>query len=215
MRGRDADVATLYSAASIVSIPGGQPQSTQGHANTEDNAHRRDTLMPDLSFTHIDTTERELAADAVPFDKVPDDAIEGDHGLVRSIILNDRMHALTVDTSGEVAVWDIIRGICIGRFPREDVAAASRSGSISGTSSTGEQEHSPREALEAVRERIEGEAVVSPWSSVDTKTGILTVHVNERCFGLVVARRRPQVERSPPRRGLRRSGQGVAAQARL
>ncbi|KAH7906675.1 hypothetical protein BJ138DRAFT_1162084, partial [Hygrophoropsis aurantiaca] len=34
-----------------------------------------------------------------------------------------------------------------------------------------------------VRERIEGEAVVAPWSSVDTKTGVLTIHVNERsCF---------------------------------
>ena len=41
---------------------------------------------------------------------------------------------------------------------------------------------SPREALETVRERIEGEAVVVSWASVDTKTGLLTVHLNERCF---------------------------------
>ena len=43
-------------------------------------------------------------------------------------------------------------------------------------------DRSPREALEAVKERIEGEAVVANWAGVDTKTGLLTVHLNERCF---------------------------------
>lgn len=31
-------------------------------------------------------------------------------------------------------------------------------------------------------ELIEGEAVVSSWAALDTKTGVLTVHLNERCF---------------------------------
>lgn len=126
--------------------------------------------------------ERELASDAVPLYNVPDDVVHGDHGLVRSIVLNDRMHALTVDISGEVAVWDLVRGLCLGRYLREDVAAASRCGSTIAGSNDSERERSPRDALEAVRERIEGEAVVVPWSSVDTKTGILTVHLNEKCF---------------------------------
>ena len=52
---------------------------------------------------------RELAADAVLHCNVPDDVIESERGLVRSVILNDRIHALTVDTAGEVAVWD--RGV--------------------------------------------------------------------------------------------------------
>ncbi|EGN97348.1 hypothetical protein SERLA73DRAFT_169707 [Serpula lacrymans var. lacrymans S7.3] len=180
-RGRDADVATLYSAASIVSVPGGKSpfvSTFQSNAATL----RGDNLSSETGLPRTDLDERELAADAVPFNRIPDDIIAGDHGLVRSIILNDRIHALTVDTSGEVAVWDIVRGICLGRFPREDVAAASRCGSVSGTSSGGERERSPREALEAVRERIEGEAVVSPWSNVDTKTGVLTIHISERCF---------------------------------
>ena len=43
-------------------------------------------------------------------------------------------------------------------------------------------ERSPREALEVVRERIEGEAVVVSWSTVDTKTGVLTAHLDEKCF---------------------------------
>jgi WD repeat-containing protein 48 len=133
------------------------------------------------STAHAVFEERELAADAVPLYSAPDDIIHGDHGLVRSVILNDRIHALTVDISGEVAVWDIVRGICLGRYAREDVATASHCGSTTGSNGT-EHERSPREALETVRERIEGEAVVALWSSVDTKTGVLTVHLNEKCF---------------------------------
>lgn len=133
---------------------------------------------------------REFAADAEPLNANPDAVIAGSPGLVRAILLNDRMHALTVDTTGEVAVWDIVRGICRGQFARDEVRAASRSGSTSssgrrhdnGSVTGGDKERSPREALEAVRERIEGDAVSSPWSSVDTKTGVLTVHINERCF---------------------------------
>lgn len=131
----------------------------------------------------------ELASEATPFNSSPDMVITGSCGLVRAVLLNDRMHALTVDTMGEVAVWDIVRGVCCGWYTKEDVQAASLRGSLDGSarsreqsSAIGDKEWSPREALEAVGERIEGEAVVSAWSSVDTKTGVLTVHINERCF---------------------------------
>lgn len=203
-RGRDAEVATLYSAASVVSVPGGrspfnaafQHSTSLTPSNTE-----RDT-RGHVSMTNIDqdhmheahttyTTQElgELASDATPFNSSPDAVIAGSRGLVRAVLLNDRMHALTVDTIGEVAVWDIVRGVCCGWYMQEDVQAASICGSLDGSarsrersSAIGDKEWSPREALEAVRERIEGEAVVSAWSSVDTKTGILTVHINERCF---------------------------------
>jgi WD repeat-containing protein 48 len=128
--------------------------------------------------------DRELASDAVPLLSEPDEVLQGERGLLRSIILNDRMHALTVDTAGEVAVWDIIRGVCLGRWAPADVAAASMTSSAPSTSSDApsSRERSPREALEAVRERVEGEAFVSQWSSADTKTGLLSVHVGEKCF---------------------------------
>ena len=38
-------------------------------------------------------------SDAVPLYSIPDDVVHDDHGLVRSILLNDRLHALTVDIS--------------------------------------------------------------------------------------------------------------------
>ncbi|KAF5393440.1 hypothetical protein D9757_000632 [Collybiopsis confluens] len=169
-RERDSEIATLYSAASVM-------QSFRAQSRIEETA---------AESARARFEEREIAAEAAPLYLEPDQVIHGDHGLVRSIILNDRIHALTVDTSGEVAVWDIIRCICRGRFTREDVTAASvrasSSASSNGIDGSNERERSPREALEIVRERIERETVVLPWSTADTKSGVLTIHVTERCF---------------------------------
>ncbi|TFY58900.1 hypothetical protein EVJ58_g6121 [Rhodofomes roseus] len=150
----------------------------------------RTRLVEDAQTLHPGTRaraayeEREVAADAVPFNHEPDEVIHGEHGLVRCAMLNDRVHVLAVDTAGEVAVWDVIRGVCRGRYVSEDVALASVGSSAASVSADGDsaRERSPREALETVKERIEGEAVVQSWATVDTKTGVLTVHLNERCF---------------------------------
>ncbi|KAF9476316.1 WD40 repeat-like protein [Pholiota conissans] len=185
-RTRDPEVATLYSAASIMSVPrynARSPQQTifqsSSMTNPMHSSRTEETIMAANTARAL-FEERELASDALPFCTEPDGIVKGDHGFVRSVILNDRIYALTVDTVGEVAVWDIVRGLCVGKFPAEVVAAASHSGSSAGGS--GEREHSPREALEAVRERIEGEAVVSAWCNADTKAGVLTIHLTERCF---------------------------------
>ncbi|KIM37415.1 hypothetical protein M413DRAFT_274108 [Hebeloma cylindrosporum] len=184
-RTRDPDVATLYSAASIMSVPQHNTRSPvqnvfqQSPLNPLQSSRTEETVIITNTARAL-FEEREIAADAIPLCTEPDDVIAGDNGLVRCIILNDRINALTVDTAGEVAVWDIVRGTCLGRYPPEDVAAASHSGSTAGGS--GDKERSPREALEAVRERIEGEAVVSTWCMADTKAGVLTIHMTERCF---------------------------------
>ena len=185
-RARDPEVATLYSAASVMSVPRHNARSPQQATfpsnpmmSNMHSSRTEDTVMV-MNTARALYEEREVAADAIPVCSEPEFVIPGDHGLVRSIILNDRVNALTVDTAGEVAVWDIVRCVCLGRYPPEVVAAASLAGSVAGGS--GEKERSPREALEAVRERIEGEAVVSSWCSADTKAGVLTIHMTERCF---------------------------------
>lgn len=50
-----------------------------------------------------------------PLHTVPDEVIHGEQGLVRCALLNDRLHTLTVDTEGAVAVCDIARGACLER----------------------------------------------------------------------------------------------------
>jgi len=189
--GRDPEIATLYSAASVASVPrlDGRPHisSVLQHAsplrNTSPigNAESTPAFYPTNS-TRNEYEDREVASEAEPLLGVPDHVIQGETGLVRSIILNNRMHALTVDTAGEVAVWDIIRAICLGKFLKDEVSAASHSDSGSTSSDDSDKTPSPREALETVRERIEGQAVVNTWSSVDTKMGLLTVHLSDRCF---------------------------------
>lgn len=202
-RGRDPEIATLYSAASVMSVPrlvrsplhsvfstgnsGVPPRSTSpvlaesvhlsSRAPPEETLHPRRTARAEFE-------EREIASDAVPLHSMPDETIHGDCGLVRCALLNDRVHALTVDTAGGVAVWDIVRGTCLGRFSCEDIAEASFCGSSGSGSGSGgrETDRSPREAIETVRERIEGEAVVAVWANIDTKTGLLGVHLNDRCF---------------------------------
>ena len=189
--GRDPEIATLYSAASVMSVPrhdgrlhipsfgNSSPLRTDGLIGSAEN----NTPAPYLiNSARHEYEERELASEAEPLLEAPDFVIEGDNGLVRSIILNNRMHALTVDTAGEVAVWDIIRCICLGKFIKDDVSAASHGDSGSTNSDESDKNPSPREALETVRERIEGQAVVNSWSSVDTKMGLLTVHLSDRCF---------------------------------
>jgi len=195
--GRDPEIATLYSAASVMSVPrlDGRPHmsSVLQNAPSFGNASpmRSDTLIgsaentPALYPTNSARNEyedREVASEAEPLLDAPDHVVRGDTGLVRSIVLNDRIHALTVDTAGEVAVWDTIRAVCLGRFLKDDVSAASRSDSGSASGDDSDKNPSPREALETVRERIEGQAVVNSWSSVDTKMGLLTVHLGDRCF---------------------------------
>ncbi|EJD38181.1 hypothetical protein AURDEDRAFT_187845 [Auricularia subglabra TFB-10046 SS5] len=186
---KDADAATLYSAASIHS--GGHR-----HVQLSPHAHSFSLSIPPLQTiidAHGDESTpfgaylaRELASTARPLRPHPLDTIAGSpaRGIVRSILLNDRMHALTVDTCGEVRLWDVVRCVCKGVFVGEQReehedgnATPQRPLPLSIASK------SPREALEEVRERIEGEVVANSWASVDTRIGELTVHMSEgRCF---------------------------------
>lgn len=45
----------------------------------------------------------------VPIHALPEVTIEGQHGLVKHKLLNDRRRALTLDTAGDVLLWDLLR----------------------------------------------------------------------------------------------------------
>ena len=100
------------------------------------------------------------------------------------------MHALTVDTAGVVAVWDIVHAVCVGQFAREDVVHAVNAHNNTGRGGSashpqGEEKAyicSPRDVLDIVRQRIDGEALVVPWSFADTSMGVLNIHLDERAF---------------------------------
>jgi WD repeat-containing protein 48 len=143
----------------------GTPRKAHGHEQTAAQMARR-------AFE-----DREIASEATPLRKRPDEIIAGRPGLVRSLMLNDRQHVLTVDTEGEVAAWNIIKGICIGRFSAAEVAAALdlERGIEAGSAI---RKHS-NEVLEMVKQRVEGETMVITWCQVDTRIGSLVVHLEE------------------------------------
>ena len=45
----------------------------------------------------------------VPIQAGPEETIEGQNGLIKHIMLNDRKRVLTMDTAGEVVMWDLLK----------------------------------------------------------------------------------------------------------
>lgn len=44
-----------------------------------------------------------------PIQTLPQETVEGQNGLIKQTMLNDRMRALTQDTAGEVVLWDLLK----------------------------------------------------------------------------------------------------------
>lgn len=137
-----------------------------------------------------DFEDRESALDGTPLRTKPDAIIKGRPGLIRAELLNDRRTVISLDTVGEVAVWDIVLGACIGRFASKHMQAAMQKAAAPSQEQlidTSESNGDPRSAehvdaidvLDFVRLQIEGEAAVPAWCSVDTKIGSLMVYISQ------------------------------------
>lgn len=44
----------------------------------------------------------------IPYHNLPQETIEGQNGLIKHVLLNDRRRVLTLDTAGEVMMWDLL-----------------------------------------------------------------------------------------------------------
>lgn len=87
----------------------------------------------------------------------PEETIEGQNGLVKHVMLNDKKRVLTLDTAGEVVLWDLLKCIPIQSFGRKH--------------------------LDEIVPSVNTSESVSNWCTVDTKTGKLTVMLEEiYCF---------------------------------
>ena len=225
--GADADVATLNSAASLMSVSPRQlflRSPLRGIFPTSPSPpHSPPSMGRPVSPAHSDGLgiggsgncggggvslgrisgsgfgqsphraafeSREVIAEAQPLSPVPEFVLVGSSGPIRAILLSNRVHALTVDTAGVVAVWDIVRAVCVGQFAREDVVHAVNAHNNTGRGGSASHPQgeemayicSPRDALDIVRERIDGEAFVVQWSFADTSMGVLNEHLDEHAF---------------------------------
>ncbi|KAI0884818.1 WD40 repeat-like protein [Annulohypoxylon maeteangense] len=92
-----------------------------------------------------------------PIHHLPEETIEGQNGLVKHKLLNDRRRVLTLDTAGDVLLWDLIRCKVINRFGKKH--------------------------LEDVEPEVNTLEAVAPWCSIDTSSGNLTVVLEPfNCF---------------------------------
>ncbi|RDW75105.1 WD repeat protein-like protein [Coleophoma cylindrospora] len=93
----------------------------------------------------------------VPINALPEETIEGQHGLVKHKLLNDRRRVLTLDTAGDVLMWDLLSCVPIQSFGKCH--------------------------LEDVEPEVNTMEAVAPWCSLDTRTGRLAVVLEEyNCF---------------------------------
>ena len=44
----------------------------------------------------------------IPYQDLPEETIEGQNGLIKHLMLNDRRRVLTLDTAGEIIMWDLL-----------------------------------------------------------------------------------------------------------
>jgi WD repeat-containing protein 48 len=122
---RDPDTVTVYSVASAR------------------QASITETLMDGDSGTTI------------PLNDLPDETVEGQRGLLKHFLLNDRRRVLTVDTAGEVVMWDLLSCIPIKSF--------------------GERH------LEDVAMEVNTMDSIANWCQVDIRTGKLACVLEENC----------------------------------
>ncbi|KAF3765531.1 hypothetical protein M406DRAFT_88397 [Cryphonectria parasitica EP155] len=110
-----------------------------------------------LPDTEADPSANEPVNAVDPIQHVPQETIEGQFGLVKHRLLANKREVLTLDTAGDVLLWDLIKCKPIksyGKKHLEDV----------------EPEANTRESI-------------SPWCSVDTSSGNLTVVLEPfNCF---------------------------------
>ncbi|RYP67992.1 hypothetical protein DL771_006915 [Monosporascus sp. 5C6A] len=98
-----------------------------------------------------------IAQATEPIHQLPEETIEGQNGLVKHKLLNDRRRVLTLDTAGDVLLWDLIRCEVIQRFGKRH--------------------------LEDVEPEVNTLEAVAPWCSIDTSSGNLTVVLEPfNCF---------------------------------
>ncbi|KAF5014639.1 hypothetical protein F66182_14304, partial [Fusarium sp. NRRL 66182] len=101
-------------------------------------------------------TNEELG-EMVPVYSVPQETIEGQLGVIKHLILNDRKRTLTQDTAGEVLLWDLLKCVPIQSFGKRHI--------------------------DDVASEINTVESIAHWCTLDIRTGRLSVILEpNRCF---------------------------------
>ncbi|KAJ5620404.1 hypothetical protein N7510_004388 [Penicillium lagena] len=93
----------------------------------------------------------------IPVHSLPQETIEGQHGLIKCLMLNDRKRTLTQDSAGEVVLWDLLKCVPVQTFGKTHI--------------------------DDVATEINTTESIAHWCTVDIRTGRLSVILEpNRCF---------------------------------
>lgn len=70
------------------------------------------TILGNSSPSGVQSTEPDMDDGlglTIPVHSLPEESIEGQHGLIKCLMLNDRKRTLTQDSAGEVVLWDLLK----------------------------------------------------------------------------------------------------------
>jgi WD repeat-containing protein 48 len=84
--------------------------------------------------------------DPIPVREKADQIIGGQHGLIKYVMLNNRRNILTLDNSGEVTLWDIIKCVRVKVFGKCNI--------------------------DEIAQEINTPESIPNWCSVDTRIGV-------------------------------------------
>ncbi|KAJ2851403.1 hypothetical protein IWW36_001170 [Coemansia brasiliensis] len=147
-----------------ISIPGSASKAEATTATATSHAPAETTGISKATTTAPSIPDLESV---VPICSEPDESICGRHGLHRHLVLPNRRHVLAQDTAGRISLWDILLCRRIHEFP--DVA--SNESCFPGIG--GRDFDTVAEAMAADPESV------NSWCHIDTRTGVLTVHLSE------------------------------------
>jgi WD repeat-containing protein 48 len=116
----------------------------------------------------------QVASNVEPIHHLPEETIEGQFGLVKHKLLNDRRRVLTLDTAGDVLMWDLIQvrtSLVLISFLILTISQCRPIKSFG------------KRHLEDVEPEVNTREAVAPWCSVDISSGNLTVVLEPyNCF---------------------------------
>ncbi|KAL9599496.1 MAG: hypothetical protein Q9219_003835 [cf. Caloplaca sp. 3 TL-2023] len=124
-----------------------------------DSRHQdSESVYSKVSFRKLSEAinEQEIGP-VLPYQDLPVATIQGQQGLIKHILLNDKKRVLTVDTVGEVLMWDLLKCIPVQSFGTRQ--------------------------LDDVLAEVNTVESVANWCTVDTRTGRLACILEENyCF---------------------------------
>ncbi|KAE8350612.1 hypothetical protein BDV28DRAFT_138774 [Aspergillus coremiiformis] len=127
--------------------------NTSTFPKTRENTGPQPTANEQLPSSEI---EDELGL-TLPVHALPDETIEGQHGLIKYFFLNDRKRTLTQDSAGEVVLWDLLKCIPLQSYGKRHI--------------------------DDVASEVNTTESIAHWCTIDIRTGRLSVILEPgRCF---------------------------------